>query len=225
MFVKTINLFNPTVLFCDDFLEEEKCDAIVEKAKEQKILQPSQVVDNSDPKNSVESRFRTSEHGSLAWTDCPEAWEFAQRVSYFLSLRIEQAEPLQVVRYDLGQQYEPHLDAFDPNSADHKEYRIGNSGNRVATALLYLTTPIEGGGTVFPELIDRSNNSEKRIDAKKGRCVFFTNTYMGLQDPHPHARHGGEPIVKGEKWACNLWFRSNIYQPSYQKTEKDSQKG
>ena len=45
------------------------------------------------------------------------------------------------------------------------------------------------------------------ILAKKGRCVFFTTTFLGTTAQHPWSLHGSTPVIRGEKYACNLWFR------------------
>jgi prolyl 4-hydroxylase len=45
-----------------------------------------------------------------------------------------------------GQKYEPHTDYFH----DSYNSRPDNGGQRVATVLIYLATPEEGGETVFP---------------------------------------------------------------------------
>ena len=67
-------------------------------------------------------------------------------VSYF-----EQAEPWQVGVYSPGGHYLPHYDAFDEHddqawTPDHVWV-----GNRIATAMVYLSE-VTGGYTAFPEL-------------------------------------------------------------------------
>lgn len=53
----------------------------------------------------------------------------------------------QVLRYENGQQYEPHWDYFFDTS------NIKNGGNRWATVLMYLTDVEEGGETGAPHLL------------------------------------------------------------------------
>jgi prolyl 4-hydroxylase len=56
----------------------------------------------------------------------------------------ENAESLQVLRYETGQKYDAHFDYFH----DRNNLKLG--GQRVATVLMYLTDVNKGGETVFP---------------------------------------------------------------------------
>jgi prolyl 4-hydroxylase len=58
----------------------------------------------------------------------------------------ENGEAIQILKYVDGQKYEPHTDYFH----DSYNSRPDNGGQRVATVLIYLATPEEGGETVFP---------------------------------------------------------------------------
>ena len=82
---------------------------------------------------------------------------------------------------------------------------MAKGGQRMVTCLLYLNDVEEGGGTPFPNL-------DMEIRAKKGRMVLFHNCHEGSTVRHPDSLHGGMPVLKGEKWACNLWFRELEYQ-------------
>lgn len=55
------------------------------------------------------------------------------------------------VRYQRGQQYLPHNDYFS-NDKDGASF-IGTSGNRVATVLTYISSPEQGGETIFPNAV------------------------------------------------------------------------
>lgn len=44
----------------------------------------------------------------------------------------EHGEPLHVIRYAVGQYYEPHVDYFE------EEFSLVNGGQRIATMLMYL---------------------------------------------------------------------------------------
>lgn len=63
----------------------------------------------------------------------------------FLVLLPENGEAMQILRYELGQKYEPHFDSF----ADEVNRLRG--GQRIATVLMYLSDVKKGGETVFPK--------------------------------------------------------------------------
>lgn len=54
---------------------------------------------------------------------------------------------MQILHYVNGQKYEPHYDYFH----DAVNTSPDKGGQRVVTMLMYLTTPEEGGETVFPK--------------------------------------------------------------------------
>ena len=57
----------------------------------------------------------------------------------------------------------------------------------------------EGGSTGF-------KNIGKEVEAKKGRMVVFENVNK-KNELYKRSLHAGLPIIKGEKWAFNLWLR------------------
>ena len=53
------------------------------------------------------------------------------------------------------------------------------------------------------------------VEAKKGDVVVFHNTLTEIPASshpkiHPKSLHAGLPVLKGEKWMVNLWFRENL---------------
>ena len=57
----------------------------------------------------------------------------------------DNGEPIQILRYENGQQYVPHFDFFqDP-------VNVAAGGHRIATVLMYLSNVERGGETVFPD--------------------------------------------------------------------------
>ena len=78
-----------------------------------------------------------------------------------------------------------------------------DGGNRVLTALIYLTDVGVGGET---ELV----NLGIRVLPAVGRLLVFHDTYEGSATKHPDSYHAGRPPQDGSvKWAANLWCASS----------------
>ena len=71
------------------------------------------------------------------------------------------------------------------------------------TVLAYLNDVNAGGGTGFPKL-------DIEIKANKGDVLVFHNTLQESTDINPRSLHAGLPVIEGEKWAINLWFRERL---------------
>jgi len=198
---QVISLFNPTIMVWDEFMTVPECNQLIEDMKRTVQWTRGKVTRGVEG-DDYEHYGRTNQMGWLQYKDSPTATHVLMRASQLTQLHYSQAENTQALHYELGEEYDAHLDAFDPKSAKGKEAMEGGlQGNRVATILLYLNKPAEGGATVFTEL-------NKGVQPEPGRCVLFSNTYIGTQIPDPKTRHQAEPVLAGEKWALNLWFRN-----------------
>nr|XP_026690747.1 prolyl 4-hydroxylase subunit alpha-2-like [Ciona intestinalis] len=81
----------------------------------------------------------------------------------------------------------------------NENYEYGNTGQRIATALVYLSEVQKGGSTAFfyPNIV---------AEPIKGSAVFWYNLYpSGALDKR--TLHAACPVLIGNKWACNKWFR------------------
>jgi prolyl 4-hydroxylase len=111
-------------------------------------------------------------------TNCPFSW----------------GEPLQVVRYRPGQQFQPHHDAHGTGADERK---------RILTALLYLNSEYEGGETHFTQL-------GIRVRGGPGDLLFFRNL-DAAGAPDMRLVHAGLPVTKGEKWLATRWVRDGEF--------------
>lgn len=190
---------NPLVCVFENFLSDAEVRCIREAA-EPKLKQALV----SAGKSGVRSEGRS---GSSCWIGQGSNTvikELSLRIAEIVGNGLEYAESLQVVHYAEGEQYAPHYDAWD-KATERGRRCMAKGGQRMLTCLLYLNDVEEGGGTSFPNL-------DMEIRAQKGRMVVFHNCHEGSAVRHPDSLHGGMPVLKGEKWACNFWFRELEYQ-------------
>ena len=191
---------NPIMYEVKDFLSSKECDAFIEAGKLR--LSPSKVISASKGK-SIFHPSRVSQNCFLPHDTNELINEVSKRISILVQMSIRNAEAYQLVYYKVGGEYKPHFDGFDYK---REKSWLENGGQRLITVIAYLNDVEEGGGTSFPEIgFD--------ICAKKGNVVVFHNSLPSENLPHPviHPKslHGGMPVVKGEKWMVNLWFREN----------------
>lgn len=110
-------------------------------------------------------------------------------------------EPAQVCRYDYGQFYKAHYDAFDLTTQPGRRC-AETGGQRIATVLIYLNTVEKGGHTTFPKL-------NLKFSPIRGRAlIFFPATLDGSLDTL--ALHCGEDAIE-EKWLCQVWIRQQEF--------------
>lgn len=190
---------DPLVHVFDDFMTPEEC------AHLRQLADPGldRAVVSSD-KEGVTSDGRTN---SVAWVrheTTPGARALALRVSKLVGLPLLNAESFQVIHYGPGQEYRAHYDAYDLDS-DRGKRCTARGGQRLVTVLGYLSDVEVGGATGFPKL-------GIQVEARQGRLLVFHNCHPGTTDRHVDSLHGGLPVVAGEKWAFNLWYRVNKFQ-------------
>lgn len=200
-FYETGNKVNddPLVVVFEDFLADLEVEQLLAAANSR--LKQALV---SDDKSGVESAGRSGlncwiPHGYNAVIE-----DLSLRVAEVVGIPLENAESLQVVHYAENQQYAPHFDAWDA-STERGQRCMVKGGQRMVTCLMYLNDVAEGGGTSFPKL-------DMEVRANKGRMLLFHNCHPNTSVRHPDSLHGGMPVLKGEKWACNFWFRESAYQ-------------
>jgi prolyl 4-hydroxylase len=112
-----------------------------------------------------------------------------QRIAAATATAAAQGEPLQVLRYDVGQEFRPHSDALshDPNQ-------------RVLTTLVYLNQGYEGGETAFVQ-------TGLAFRGAPGEALIFRNVDARGR-PDPRATHAGLPVRRGVKFLASRWIRA-----------------
>mgnify|MGYP003402374973 FL=1 len=190
--------YDPVIIRYDQILSDDECDHLIELARP--TLARSHVLNRSTGGNDV-SEIRTSEGAYFPRGHTEIIATIERRIANTILLPIDRAEPFQVMRYRVGGRYDAHHDFFDPadpGSAVH----LAAGGQRIATMILYLNTPEAGGTTDFPGL-------GLSVRPERGSALYFE--YSGQGRPDVRLRHGGMPVIQGEKWIATKWFRERVY--------------
>lgn len=197
----------PRAFLYSGFLSDTECDHLVSLAKGS--MEKSMVADNDSGK-SVASQARTSSGTFLAKREDEIVSAIEKRVAAWTFLPEENAESLQVLRYETGQKYDAHFDYFH----DRNNLKLG--GQRVATVLMYLTDVNKGGETVFPnaegshlqykdETWSECSRSGLAVKPKKGDALLFFNLHVNAT-ADTGSLHGSCPVIEGEKWSATKWI-------------------
>lgn len=189
----------PVVAVLDDVLSAEECDAIVAIARHQ--LQPSATLSPVTGENQVRDH-RTSQGAFLADGDEPLLQRINRRIAEIMQQPVEHGEALHILHYQVGAEYKPHHDYFDPANTGFAA-TLKRGGQRVATLIIYLNDVEESGDTVFPKI-------GLSIVPKKGSAVYFEYMNDGGQLDEA-TLHGGAPVVTGEKWVATKWVRQGVF--------------
>ena len=140
----------PRIFVIEHFLSDEECQHLIKRAKP--ALQRSTVVSN-DLKNGDVSQLDVSRTSQGMFLENPTRDPILKRIEARIAaltlLPEENGEGMQILRYQVGGEYRPHHDYFDPTTPGGSAcYHRG--GQRVATLVMYLENTEEGGETIFP---------------------------------------------------------------------------
>ena len=184
-----------------DFMTEHECEHILQHSLQ--TMQPSMVVSNDG-----EGQFIKGRTGSNTWlphNTNDVILNVAQRLSDTVRMPLENAEPFQVVHYEVGQEYDYHWDSFDKSDDQYNEkYVSQQGGKRIITALGYLRDVPKGGETGF-------NRLGVNVQPKQGTVVIWYNVEPDTTKRELLSQHAGLPVLEGEKYAFNLWFRESKF--------------
>lgn len=186
---------DPLVYIIDNYITDEECEHMKKIAIP--TLKQSYV---SSDKGGTVSSGRTSKNTWIGHDTDDITKSIAQRTSELVKLPMKTAESFQVVHYGETNEYRAHYDSWDHNGSEKTLRCIKYGGPRLLTALVYLNDVEEGGSTRFCKL-------DINVEPKKGRLLVFQNTINGSIDKHILSEHAGMPVIKGEKYIFNLWYR------------------
>ncbi|KAM4046394.1 prolyl 4-hydroxylase subunit alpha-3 [Anomaloglossus baeobatrachus] len=182
----------PYIVLYHDFISDYEAKKIKDLASP--WLQRSVVASGV---RQTQAEYRISKSAWLKDTLHPVLGNLDARIAAATGLRAKapHAEYLQVVNYGIGGHYEPHFD--HATSRKSPVYRT-NTGNRIATFMIYLSSVDLGGSTAFIY----ANFSTPVI---KNAAIFWWNLHRS-GDGNEDTLHAGCPVLLGSKWVANKWI-------------------
>jgi len=188
---------HPRVVVFGNLLSAEECEGLIAAARVR--LARSLTVETRTG-GEVLNVDRTSEGMFFERGENEIVSRLEQRIAVLLRWPVEFGEGLQILRYAPGAQYRPHYDYFDPSEPGTPTI-LKRGGQRVATLVMYLQEPEQGGATTFPDV-------GLEVAPVRGTGVFFS---YDEPDPATRTLHGGAPVLAGEKWVATKWLREREF--------------
>ncbi|WP_433746915.1 2OG-Fe(II) oxygenase [Falsibacillus pallidus] len=176
----------PLVVVLGNVLSHEECDELIQLSKEK--MDRSKIGSGRDV-----NELRTSSSTFLPENESDVVERVEKRVSQIMNIPFEHGEGLQILNYQIGQEYKAHFDFFSKP--------VNNP--RISTLVMYLNDVEEGGETYFPSL-------KLSVSPQKGMAVYFEYFYDN-QELNDLTLHGGAPVITGDKWAATQWMRRKRY--------------
>jgi prolyl 4-hydroxylase len=189
----------PRVILFGNVFSKEECEQLIELSKP-KLNRSTTVADATGKAEYHE--HRTSSGTFFHLNETPFIEKLDKRISELMQVPVVNGEGLQILNYQIGGEYKPHFDYFPPElpgSAVH----IARGGQRVATLITYLNTVEEGGETILPDI-------GLKVAPVQGNALYFAYTNSRNQ-VDPLTYHGGNPVIRGEKWITTKWVRQREY--------------
>lgn len=196
--------WKPRTIIIPNFLSDEECEALIDLATPRlarsRVVLPPKNDSPADNNNKhlagglnpntqlAQMSVRTSSGAFLnrGLRHHPIVRRIDERIAKHLALPVENGESLHVLRYREGELYKPHFDFFKEENLEKD-----HPNQRVATVLMYLREPENGGETSFPNgvsVIEQRDNDRRR---KREAAMAF-----GVSDDE--ASYGGG-ITGGEE--------------------------
>lgn len=193
-----LSVTQPRVVVLGGLLSDEECDALIEAARPR--LARSLTVQTATGGEEL-NPDRTSNGMFFTRGESPLIQRVESRIARLVNWPVEHGEGMQVLNYQVGAEYKPHYDYFDPSEPGTPTI-LKRGGQRVATVVMYLNEPARGGGTTFPDI-------GLEVAPVRGNAVFFS-----YNRPHPGTLtlHGGAPVLEGEKWVATKWMRERVFE-------------
>ncbi|KAI3441021.1 Fe2OG dioxygenase domain-containing protein [Psidium guajava] len=215
--------WGPRALYFPNFATAEQCQSIIEMVKaglkpSALALRKGETEENTKGIRTSSGMFISASEDKTGTLDIIE--EKIARVQCFqgnmeredlkLFEDITMFQAFNVLRYEIGQRYNSHYDAFSP-----AEYGPQKSQRVASFCCTYRM--LKRGRNMFP--YENGMNMDGTYDFQK--CVglkvkprqgdgllFYSLLPNGTIDPF--SLHGSCPVIKGEKWVATKWIRDRV---------------
>jgi prolyl 4-hydroxylase len=201
---------NPKIISKEGFLTDSEVKNLIELAS--KDEKDSSVIDGQN--GSVKSSsYRVCKVSYLDKAEDPIFQSLRDRIANAAGVRPCQLEGIQVLRYELGGHYYPHVDPVDTKNLGYDKF-VSTGGQRIISFLIGLKEAEEGGSTEF----HRISLSHK---LKPGELMMFWSLNADGTINHL-SEHSAMPVLKGEKIVVVGWIRERNFNGS-EEVEKRSE--
>lgn len=182
----------PNVMLFRNFLTSEECAHVAQVASD--LMEPSRVIDPTTGV-AIAHPVRRCDNAVIGPTrEDLVIRALNLRIATATRTRVDQGEPLTVLRYQPGHEFKPHYDGLP-----------GTKNQRIKTMLIYLNQGFEGGETEFV-------TCDLIVRPRAGDAILFDNVdATGAIDLQ--SRHAGLPVTRGTKWLATRWIRAAPYDP------------
>lgn len=184
------------VFLLRDFISAQECKHLIGLIEQ--VNFPSRLM------GPAEQNFRTSHSSPLSNSRDPLVRAIERRIADLTGIPLRNQEGMEGQRYNAGQEFKPHFDAFLPDH-DYYPVELAAGGQRTWTVMIALNQPEAGGGTLFP-------TAGLRITPRAGNLIAWSSlTKNG--SVNPASLHCGEPVEAGQKYIVTKWHRERLFCP------------
>ncbi len=177
-----------------DFLSAEECALL--RAMIDDGAQPSALFSGTQGAD-----YRTS-HSCHMQRDHALVRAVSDRIVALMGIDDAMGETIQGQRYAPGQEYKPHWDYFPVNDSYWPHMRE-QGGQRIWTAMVYLSDVEAGGETHFPY-------AGLLVPPREGALLMWSN--LGKDGaPNVDTLHAALPVKSGAKYVLTKWFRERAW--------------
>lgn len=180
-----------------NFFTHTECEALI--AEGIQYLEPSRVGGPNDT-TKIDKTVRSSSTAMLSEvSQHPAVLEAIRRIDDAYGYPHLFSNPLQLNRYQVGEEFVAHHDWHDPV---RQHDRIQREGQRTWTFLMYLNDDFEGGQTEFPLM-------NLTVTPERGMLVLWNNLLVD-GSVNETTLHASKPVTSGTKFMMTKWFKNKV---------------